>query len=69
MSDILVFKEVNGCFILEEDMSMKDKIFSKAKDIKDDVVCLVSNKRNLRMGLVSAYVLFKVYRSITRKYN
>lgn len=50
-------------------MSMKDKIFSKDKDIKDDVVCLVSNKRNLRMGLVSAYVLFKVYRSITRKYN
>ena len=69
MSDILVFKEVNGCFMLEEDMSMKDRLVSKAKDIKDGVVCVVSNKRNLRMGLVSAYVMFKIYRSITRKYN
>ncbi len=69
MSDILVFKEVNGCFMLEEDMSMKDRIFSKAKDIKESVVCVVSNKRNLRMGLVSAYVMLKVYRSITKKHH
>ena len=42
MSDILVFKEVNGCFMLEEDMSMKDRIFSKAKDIASSKLIFTS---------------------------
>ena len=67
MSDILVFKEVNGCFMLEEDMSMKDRIFSKAKDIKESVVCVVSNKRNIGTVLTGSYIGIRLFLAIRKR--
>ena len=61
MYDELVFKEVNGCFMLEEDMSIKDKIVCKIKDAKDNMVStIVSNKRNIGLGLTITYSVVKV---------
>ena len=67
MSDILVFKEVNGCFMLEEDMSMKDRIFSKAKDIKDGVANVVSSKRNIGTVLTVSYIGIRLFLAIRKR--
>ena len=67
MSDILVFKEVNGCFMLEEDMSMKDRLVSKAKDIKDGVVNVVSSKRNIGTVLTVSYIGIRLFLAIRKR--